>query len=107
MILTNNRIIISKAGEIPTGNTNPANETQSYMTLLPQLAPKQGEKMCTSFQCLSGICRIEDHTLPESARVNVTEGCSRSEGNISEPTDLSEHGLSSQNLSIQNKHDIY
>ena len=44
MILTNNRIIISKAGEIPTGNTNPANETQSYMTLLPQLAPKQGEK---------------------------------------------------------------
>ena len=101
MILTNNRIIISKAGEIPTGNTNPANETQSYMTL-PQLAPKQGKKMCTSFQCL-----IEDHTLPESARVNVTEGCSRSEGNISEPTDLSEHGLSSQNISIQNKHDIY
>ena len=38
----------------------------------------QGSPMCSSFQYLGRICRLEDFALPESARVNVTEGCFRS-----------------------------
>ena len=38
----------------------------------------QRSPMCSSFQYLGRICRLEDFTLPESARVNVTEGCFRS-----------------------------